>query len=143
MSRHGEITINWGDGEYTFRLGYGELRQLQEACGVGPVRIAAALRPYDAEKNPHGDSWRVEYIRETIRIGLIGGGMNPHDALSKTDKFVHPLIQNRFIAWAIIQASIAGTPDEHLGKGVGAKKMKARGSQTTKLPSDLSSETPQ
>lgn len=138
MSRHGEVTIPWGDQEYKFRLGYGELRQLQEACDAGPPRIADRLRPYDVQLNPHGDNWRIQDIRETIRLGLIGGGMTSHDALVKVIKFVDavPLIENRFIAYAIIQAAISGATDEMLGKAEGApKEKKARRSRTERSPS--------
>lgn len=145
MSRHGDITIAWGDGEYTFRLGYGELRQIQEVCRAGPQRIADRLKPYDAKTNPHGDNWFVEDIRETIRIGLIGGGMDSIAALGKVTRFVdsRPLVENRYIAWAILMEAVVGASDEQLGKEVGAKKKKAKGSQTTKLPSQSSSEMQQ
>lgn len=145
MSRHGEIKIPWGDDEHTFRLGYGELRKLQEACDAGPPRIADRLRPYDPLRNPHGDNWRTEDIRETIRLGLIGGGMEQSAALTLIRKFVDevPLLQNRLIAWAIIQAAVAGVPDEPLGKAPGAakKKTKARSSRTEKSPSQESTGT--
>lgn len=139
MSRHGEITFPWGDQEYKFRLGYGELRQLQEACDAGPPRIADRLRPYDPINNPHGDNWRIQDIRETIRLGLIGGGMSSHDALVKVTRFVDniPLIENRFVAYAIIQAAISGATDEMLGKAEELMTAEATtGSRMERSPSE-------
>lgn len=136
MSRHGEVSILWGDGEYKFRLAWGQLRQLQEACDAGPPRIAARLRPYHPESNPHGDNWRVDDIRETIRLGLIGGGKSQGEALGLVMKFVDevPLEQNIMIAWAIITEAITGTGEEALGKLLGVL-MKATDSPTRSSPS--------
>lgn len=132
MSRHGEITLAWGDGEHLFRLGYGELRQLQEACDAGPAFVAQRLI---------GNSWRVEDVRETLRLGLIGGGMTQGEALDKVRRFVEaaPYRENCIYAYAVINAALAGVTDEKIvGKAVGARKTKATGSRVKKSPSQPS-----
>lgn len=131
MSRHGEITLPWGDGDYKFRLGYGELRQLQEACDAGAPFIGDRLRD---------GNYRVEYIRETIRIALIGGGLRQDEALQKIRLFCEPhLEENRLVAYAIIRSALIGTDDEKLGKPLGAAmKKKATGSRATRSPSERS-----
>jgi hypothetical protein len=133
MSRHGEITLGWGDGDYRFRLGYGQLRQLQEACDAGPAWIANRLR---------GDQWRVEDVRETLRLGLIGGGMAQGEALDKVRKFVEEdssYAANCIPAWAVLQAAILGPIDEKsLGKAMRARKVKAERSPREKSPSQVS-----
>lgn len=143
MSRHGEITLSWGDGEYKFRMAYGELRKLQESCDVGPPLMVRRLLPYHPETNPLGDNWRVEYIRETIRIALIGGGQTQADALALVQKFVdqRPLLENRELAFGLIQMGLAGAPDEPLGKAEG-EPTKAKSSPTKRSPSPASSELP-
>lgn len=135
MSRHGEVTLPWGDGDYKFRLAYGELRDLQEACDAGPPWIADRLRD---------GNYRVEYIRETMRLALIGGGMSQSDALTKVRLFCEPrLEENRLIAWAIIRTALEGAADEKLGKAVEAvtKKKKASGFRGTRSPSQESTAT--
>lgn len=138
MSRHGEITLPLGDADYKFRLGYDQLRQLQEACDAGPGWIANQLR-----LGVNGP-WRVEYVREPIRIGLIGGGMEQGAALTLVRKFVEPhLADCMLIAWAAINAGLSGATDEDLGKAPGATGKKAKRSQKAKSPSQSSSARPQ
>lgn len=136
MSRHGEVALPWGDGEYKFRLGYGELRDLQETCDAGPKRIADRLLPYDPARNPHGDNFRVEDVRETIRLGLMGAGKTQAEALALITKFVdrRPLNENRYIAWAILAAVLVGATDEQVGKAE-EPETKATDSPMTKSPS--------
>ena len=64
MSRHGDTTFEWGDGEYTFRIGIREWEKLDEKCGVGPEEMLNRLR---------GDKWRVRDLVEVHRLGLEGG----------------------------------------------------------------------
>lgn len=127
MSRAGEIRFAWGDGEYKFRLGIGQLRELQEACDAGPAFIASRLR---------GDTWLMQDVRETIRLGLIGGGMEPQAALAMVRKHVdeYPLAQNKLVAWVILQAAVVGVPEEVVGKLMGARRQATRSPQA-KSPS--------
>lgn len=134
MSRHGEVTLAWGDGDYTFRLGYGELMALQKACDGGPDWLAYQIRSINH---------RVEYSREAIRLGLIGGGMKQNEALDKVRKFFENQMEdydnNRLIAWAIIEAALRGVDGKTVGKLKGARKRKSTGSRAVKSTSpDLS-----
>lgn len=128
MSRHGDVTIPWGDDEYTFRLAIKQLRQLQEVCDAGPPFIAARLR---------ANQWRVDDIRETIRLGLIGGGMDQSQVLVKVIRFVDnvPLADNVLVAWTIINAAIYGTDEEPVGKKVEGEPTEATNSPEEKWPS--------
>lgn len=130
MSRHGDITLAWGDGEYRFRLGIGELRQLQEACNAGPPVIAQRLRD---------GTWMLDDIRETLRLGRIGAGQTQPQALRDINRFVdsRPLAENALIALAVLLAAIIGPPEEKLGKGRG-RKTKATNSPTAVSPSQAS-----
>lgn len=77
---HGLITTEWADGIYSFRLRYGEIRELQSKCGdVGPLRIFNSLL---------NSEWKVEHIREILRLGLIGGGLEPVAALGLCKTYV-------------------------------------------------------
>jgi hypothetical protein len=109
MSRHGDVVFDWADGEHTFRLGIGQLRELQERCNAGPLMLARRLI--------HGD-WRLDDLRETIRLGLIGGGLEPSKALSLVRNYVdeRPLMESVEIAGRIINAALVGPGDEERPK---------------------------
>lgn len=129
MSRHGEVTINCWDGTYTFRLAWGEIIKIQEACDAGAYHVADRLID--------GVNLYAQYIREPLRIGLIGGGMSQMDALKTVQTHVEPhLDENRGLAWYVIRLALAGTADESLGKALEAvTEMKASGFREEKSPS--------
>lgn len=109
MSGSAKVTFTWGDGEHCFRLAIGGLRELQEKCNAGPAQIYTRL----------GDgTWRVDDIRETLRIGLIGGGMNPTDAHVLVSRYVdaRPLAENIFPAMTVVGAALLGVPDDPVGE---------------------------
>lgn len=65
------FSIVWPGGEHSFRLHLGEIRALQEACGSSPFEISDRL----FARKP-----KVNDVIETIRLGLIGGGMDGKEA---------------------------------------------------------------
>lgn len=105
MSADASITEPWGDGEYRFRLAIGQLRELQDKTGVGPPELFFRLG---------SSTWRVDDIRETIRLGLIGGGMTPVHALTRIIQYVdaRPLMENVGIATRIIGAALVGDQED-------------------------------
>lgn len=115
--KHGEITTFWADGEHTFRLAIRQMRELQEKTGVGPYKVLERLRDHD---------WRVDEIREVIRLGLIGGGMSPADAyrlvVRYVDEYETPLLEHIPVAMNVLMAPMLGTP-EPPGKRAPAKPM--------------------
>lgn len=114
MSRNGTIIMPFAGDERVFRLPWRELIQLQESRDAGPAMILARISI---------GYWRVEDIREIIRLGLQGGGMSATDAL----KLVRVQIEENpadlggpdgFVQLAIrvLSAAIDGAPDEPLGE---------------------------
>lgn len=105
MTRSAKIQGVFGDGIHDFRLRIGELEELQEKCDAGPEEIFTRLL---------STSWRVADIRETLRLGLIGGGMAPTPALVMISRYASEgsLTEWRPLAANIIAASINGAPDE-------------------------------
>jgi hypothetical protein len=101
----GSIVRSWADMEQCrFKLGIGQLRELQEKTNSGPPEVFYRLGNH---------TWRVDDIRETIRLGLIGGGhVTPADALVKVVRYVdnRPLMENAEIALSIIGAALLGDP---------------------------------
>lgn len=113
MSRDASIgPLLWADGEYTFKLGWGELALLQEATDCGPLYLVERLG---------GKHWRIGDISNTIRLGLMGGGMDQIEALKMVKNYVEsrPPMENLSIAFTIIAAGVQGAPDEPLGEAEG------------------------
>ena len=108
MSRDARVELDWGDGTFTFRLGWGELVMLQEACDAGPYVVLQRLST---------GTWRVEDISETIRCGLVGGGMTPADATKRVRSYVkdRPPMESLMVAQAVLSAGIIGAPEEVVG----------------------------
>ena len=108
-----ELTI-W-DGDYEFRLGWGELAQLQEKCDAGPFVIHGRLEH---------KMWRVEDIEHTLRLGLIGAGRKPEDATKLIREHVktRPAAEYAVAAQAVLGAALTGAPDESPGEGDAASQ---------------------
>lgn len=109
-NRNGALTTDFGDGTYSFRLALGELEELQEKTGAGPFVVLRRL--FDG-------TWRVADIRETIRLGLIGGGVEPLKALNLVRRYVDDRadwIGNASIAQAVLGAALSGAAEEEAGK---------------------------
>lgn len=96
---HGQVTEAFADGTYSFRLALGQWQELQEKTGIGP--LALYVRLLDR-------SWRIEDLRETVRLGLIGGGITPAEAMKLVVRYVdeRPLIESVPLALTIITASL-------------------------------------
>jgi hypothetical protein len=105
------ISFEWADDEYRFRLAIGQLRELQDKTGVGPYALLNRIM---------GGAWKVDDLRETIRLGLIGGGMKPVEALSLVRRYVEerPFMESVAPAQAIVAAALMGVPDDPVGKRV-------------------------
>jgi hypothetical protein len=115
MSRDGKVTFDWGDGTYTFRLGLGEVEELQEKTDCGPYFLLQRI---------NGGTWKVHDLRETIRLGLIGGGTEPGKALSLVKRYfdARPMLEGIAPARAILTAALVGAPDgEKPGKRSAAR----------------------
>ena len=103
MSRNAEVTLAWGDGEYKFRLGIGEVRELQEKTSCGPYFLLGRV---------DGGQWFIDDLRETIRIGLIGGGLEPVKALALAGLLVISAVEElRRQGMPMMQALVEGAAE--------------------------------
>lgn len=103
------VELIWGDGPNRFALHIGQLRELQAKCDAGPQRILHRLSTID---------WLVDDIRETIRLGLIGGGKTPSEAYALVVHYVdeRPPLESRLVAQAVLMQALVGVPDDVVGK---------------------------
>lgn len=117
-NRHGLIVQDFGDGSHQFRLAMGQLEELQEKTGVGPFVLLTRFQSQE---------WRIQDVSNTIRLGLVGGGMEPIAALNLTRRYVEDRsdwINSARLCYGIMLAALAGAPEEAPGKG-GARRGKA------------------
>lgn len=105
MSRSARYTGPFGDGPHDFQLRIVELEELQELCDAGPEEIFHRISE---------GRWRVADVRETIRLGLKGGGMAPLTARAMIDRYAGPgeLAGNKHLATCILATALVGAPDE-------------------------------
>lgn len=133
-NRSGKIEIPFGNDTHVFKLGYGQLKELQDAVNAGPLYILESF---------FNKTWQLEYVRETIRCGLIGGGMSATDAIRMVKTYVedvesYPVITNVEPAIAILSAALFGAPEEDDGK-----KTEAAGGKTSRRSKTAKSASPQ
>lgn len=114
------VTLAWGDGEYPFRLGIAQFRELQEK--VNKWRVAIGSKPIGprefAESLHDGNAWPDE-VAEVLRLGLIGGGMKPVDTLILIKRYGpegRPLLESSHTAYLVVLDGLAGVPDDPVGK---------------------------
>ena len=67
-----EVTLEWADGEYTFALKAAQIEELEALCKEGIGKIAARMFTRI--------DFTYKHVRETIRLGLIGGGLSAVEA---------------------------------------------------------------
>ena len=102
-------TIRWAGGEHDFRLTLGDLRALQDKTGRGPEEIVSRLA---------ARTWHIDEAIETVRLGLIGGGM-PRDEAKRLVAVVadsEPLVEFRLTAFEVLTRLLypqeAGEPEK-------------------------------
>lgn len=128
MSRHGDVSLIWGDGERVFRLAIGQMRELQEKTGCGPLELLNRVQT---------GRWRIDELRQTLRLGLIGGGTSPTEAELLLRRYFdeRPIAENAQAPAIIIGAALFGTEDEELPKAEGEAETEASLSPTDASPS--------
>lgn len=127
---NGTVGLAWGDDEYEFNVAKIKCAlELEEKCDAGVSEIFNRLRE---------GRWRVNDARETIRIGLIGGGKTPIDALRLVQRYFddRPFAESVPVAMTILMAAIVGVPGDQPGKP--AADQAAMESPSTPTTADLS-----
>ncbi len=137
-NRNGRIELDFADGTYGFRLAIGELEELQEKTGVGPYVLLKRLLTQE---------WLIDDVRQTIRLGLIGGGVDPIPAKKLVERYVDQRsdwMTNAMLAQAIVSAALVGAPEEAPGKDSAPEaETEASPFPTDALPSENSTAQPE
>ncbi len=104
MSRDASVNLEWAGGHHLFKLGIGELEKLDDLCDAGPAFMAQALA---------SGTWRTKYVVETVRWGLVGGGMDVVEANRLIKTFIDgtPLMQHSITAQAVLMACLVGADE--------------------------------
>lgn len=131
MSAVGTVRIIWDNGEDDFCLAKaGSIFALEDKCQCGIAEVLQRL---------HTRRWWLNDVRETIRLGLIGGGMDAEKAMRAVQIHVdgQPLAKSVLIAQAVLAAVLVGVPDDDVGKKAAAEAAtQAPVSSTTTAASD-------
>lgn len=106
MAVNGEVELKWADGEHKFNMA--KLRcvlELEEKCGVGVAEVFKRIQD---------GRWRFNDLRETLRLGLIGGGTTPDKALALVQRYVddRPWAESILPAQAVLMAAMVGIPGD-------------------------------
>lgn len=151
MSRSGDIALEFGGEERSFRLALGQWRKVQEKCDAGPGELLARLAPaYMARQaglkvgqilaGGYMGTWRIDDVREVILQGLLGGKMEPKEATDLVKAWVddQPLFDAVGLAYQIVLASVIGAGDE---ASAGEPDAAAEASPTSPAASSASGRT--
>jgi hypothetical protein len=118
MATNGEIELNWGDGLHKFNVAkIKSVLELEEKCDAGIAEIFQRIRD---------SRWKINDVRETLRIGLIGGGATPDSALRLINRYCddRPLAESLQPAILIIMAAMLGVPGDVPGKKAETERAK-------------------
>lgn len=119
---NGTVTIDWANGEDQFCLTQVKhVLDLEDKCGAGVREVMRRLEE---------DRWRYNDVRETIRLGLIGGGTPPDKAMVVVRRHVdgQAMAPNVLVAYAVLQAALIGVPGDEVGKSEAERTRKGSAS---------------
>ena len=109
MSANASFTQVWAGDERTFRLGIGELLALEEKLDCGCAAVVNRIS---------GGEWRIADLKEPIRLGLMGGGVEAKRAKALVEENVVPgrLLEAAVLARAVLLAALVSPTSEPVGK---------------------------
>ena len=99
-----ELIAEWAGKERLFRLNYGGVLDLEEACSdaIGAIFLRVSTGRYGA-----ADIW------QTLRLALIGGGLDKVEAKHLLERHfdTYPLAENAAVAGDVLVALMVGVED--------------------------------
>lgn len=130
MNNQGEVTTQWADGTYTFRLTVNGIIELEQKCDAPFAVLFSRLMAGEYKYND---------VSETIRLGLIGGGMKAVDALKIVTEYGTPIAENVPVARAIVAGAMYGFEASPLGEAMAAPEANQSASTPPSLPEQQTS----
>lgn len=126
------IYLDFAGRRRNFELRIGEVGELERLCAAGVGAIYARLLV---------EQWRYDDVRETIRLGLMGGGVSEADAQMFVENYVDrgPKRAHVLLAAQILSAFIDGVaPPKDAGETAEKSAPPATSPPSTKpaAPSD-------
>jgi hypothetical protein len=112
-----DLVLEFADGEYPFKLSVIGVLELQEKClsGFGALFSRVMAGTYSKDEKIFGFPLEAQFhladLLETIRLGLIGGGMEPVNAKRLVERYAYPAQPMKGtweLASAILFASMEG-----------------------------------
>lgn len=148
------IDLQFADGQYLFKLGLAQIRELQDKTGTGIGALYARVlqgRMGDTLEDAHPAyaMYHVDDVRETVRQGLIGGAGGLVDgadvkvtalrATELVERYLDPMpLKSQWdLAAAILFALVEGYADEESNRDdqeAGDEDKKKEGGSTTPPP---------
>lgn len=130
MNRHGAIDMDWAGGTHTFRLGLDQIEELEASVDMSVFLLHAAM----SAQIPFA---RVKHYSETIRVGLIGGGMKPIEARILVKRYVdeRPLMESIALGQVILRAAMERVHSAVLEDAPGEQQA-PRSNASTSAPSE-------
>lgn len=112
-SRTAKVRRIIGDDYYDLKLAYDQLVELQEVTGVGPFYLNRHL--VEADHLGWTGNFKIEWVYEIIRLGLIGSGeFAPREAVKFCDRHIRSGFILDYIepAAAALNAALYGPTEE-------------------------------
>lgn len=126
MAANGDIELTWGDGTHKFNVArIKSVLELEEKCNAGIAEIFQRIRD---------SRWHINDVRETLRIGLIGGGgVTPDKALLLINRYCdeRPWAESLQPAILVLMAAMVGVPGDEVGKKTETERAKESASSMT------------
>ena len=127
MAANGEVELTWGDGQHKFNVAkIKSALELEEKCGAGVAEIFQRIRD---------SHWHINDVRETLRIGLIGGGATPDEALRLINRYCddRPWAESLQPAMVVLMAAMVGVPGDEVGKKQETERTRADGQPSDQM----------
>lgn len=121
MNASGELTHTWGDGVHSFKLSVKGVIELEDKCDAPFAVIFTRL---------NAGTFKINDVRETIRLGLIGAGLDPSKAFRLVETYTMPLADSLPAARAILGAVMFGFEAHPLGKETAAATQESPSAST-------------